>query len=96
MTGVVIGWVGHHQHTPWQISQLDPLSLAFSATAFELLTLAPALLTAGRHLSLYRVIVVVGAENSRFRPKMYTYIFWLLPSSSARTSRHRWWHGGNG
>jgi hypothetical protein len=39
------------------------------------LTLAPALLTAGIYLCLGRVIVAVGAENSRLKPKMYTYIF---------------------
>jgi hypothetical protein len=39
------------------------------------LTLAPALLTAGIYLCLGRVIVAVGAENSRLKPKMYTYVF---------------------
>jgi hypothetical protein len=39
------------------------------------LTLAPALLTAGIYLCLGRVIVAIGAENSRIKPKMYTYIF---------------------
>jgi hypothetical protein len=39
------------------------------------LTIAPALLTAGIYLCLGRVIVAVGSENSRLKPKMYTYIF---------------------
>jgi hypothetical protein len=39
------------------------------------LTLAPALLTAGIYLCLGRVIVATGAEYSRLKPKMYTYIF---------------------
>lgn len=39
------------------------------------LTLAPALLTAGIYLCLGRVIVAIGSENSRLKPKMYTYIF---------------------
>ncbi|KAJ4303028.1 hypothetical protein N0V90_001919 [Kalmusia sp. IMI 367209] len=39
------------------------------------LTIAPALLTAGIYLCLSRVIVVVGANHSRIKPKMYTYIF---------------------
>lgn len=39
------------------------------------LTLAPALLTAGIYLCLGRVIVAVGTENSRLKPKMYTYVF---------------------
>jgi hypothetical protein len=39
------------------------------------LTLAPALLTAGIYLCLGRVITVIGSENSRLKPKMYTYIF---------------------
>ncbi|KAJ4353088.1 hypothetical protein N0V95_003683 [Ascochyta clinopodiicola] len=39
------------------------------------LTIAPALLTAGIYLCLGRVIVVVGEENSRLKPKMYTYTF---------------------
>jgi hypothetical protein len=39
------------------------------------LTLAPALLTAGIYLCLGRVIVAIGSENSRLKPKMYTYVF---------------------
>ena len=39
------------------------------------LTVAPALLTAGIYLCLNRVIVALGEENSRVRPKMYMYIF---------------------
>lgn len=39
------------------------------------LTIAPALLTAGIYLCLSRLIVVVGANHSRIKPKMYTYIF---------------------
>jgi hypothetical protein len=39
------------------------------------LTIAPALLTAGIYLCLGRVIVAVGSENSRLKPKMYTYVF---------------------
>lgn len=39
------------------------------------LTIAPALLTAGIYLCLGRVITVVGSENSRLKPKWYTYIF---------------------
>ncbi|KAF2744444.1 RTA1-domain-containing protein [Sporormia fimetaria CBS 119925] len=39
------------------------------------LTIAPALLTAGIYLCLARVIVVNGAENSRLKPKLYTYVF---------------------
>lgn len=39
------------------------------------LTIAPALLTAGIYLSFGRVIVAIGAENSRLKHKMYTYIF---------------------
>lgn len=39
------------------------------------LTIAPALLTAGIYLCLGRVIVAIGSENSRLKPKMYTYIF---------------------
>ena len=39
------------------------------------LTIAPALLTGGIYVCLSRVVVVVGADYSRIRPKMYTYIF---------------------
>lgn len=39
------------------------------------LTIAPALLTAGIYLCLGRVIVAIGSENSRLKPKMYTYVF---------------------
>ncbi|KAF2446176.1 RTA1-domain-containing protein [Karstenula rhodostoma CBS 690.94] len=39
------------------------------------LTVAPALLTGGIYLCLSRVIVTVGADYSRIKPKMYTYIF---------------------
>lgn len=39
------------------------------------LTVAPALLTAGIYLCLGRVIVAIGSENSRLKPKLYTYIF---------------------
>jgi hypothetical protein len=39
------------------------------------LTIAPALLTAGIYLCLGRVITAIGSENSRLKPKMYTYIF---------------------
>jgi hypothetical protein len=39
------------------------------------LTIAPALLTAGIYLCLCRVIVAIGSENSRLKPKMYTYVF---------------------
>lgn len=39
------------------------------------LTLAPALLTAGIYLCLGRVITVVGAENSRLKPKLVSIIF---------------------
>ena len=39
------------------------------------LTIAPALLTAGIYLCLTRIVVATGAENSRIRPRMYTYIF---------------------
>lgn len=39
------------------------------------LTLAPALLTAGIYLCLGRVITVIGSENSRLKPKMYTIVF---------------------
>ncbi|KAH8725241.1 RTA1 like protein-domain-containing protein [Phaeosphaeriaceae sp. PMI808] len=39
------------------------------------LTIAPALLTAGIYLCLGRVIVAIGSENSRLKPKLYTYIF---------------------
>jgi hypothetical protein len=33
------------------------------------------LITAGIYLCLCRVIVVIGSENSRIKPKMYTYLF---------------------
>jgi hypothetical protein len=39
------------------------------------LTIAPALLTAGIYLCLGRVLVATGSENSRLKPKLYTYIF---------------------
>jgi hypothetical protein len=39
------------------------------------LTIAPALFTAGIYLCLGRVIVAIGSENSRLKPKMYTYVF---------------------
>jgi len=39
------------------------------------LTISPALLTGGVYVCLSRVIVAVGADHSRIRPKMYTYIF---------------------
>ncbi|KAF2715098.1 RTA1-domain-containing protein [Pleomassaria siparia CBS 279.74] len=39
------------------------------------LTIAPALFTAGIYLCLSRVITVVGSQNSRLKPKMYTYVF---------------------
>jgi hypothetical protein len=39
------------------------------------LTIAPALLTACIYMCLGRVIVAIGSENSRLKPKMYTYIF---------------------
>ncbi|KAL5382770.1 hypothetical protein DPSP01_006329 [Paraphaeosphaeria sporulosa] len=39
------------------------------------LTVAPALLTGGIYLCLSRLIVAVGADYSRIKPKMYTYIF---------------------
>jgi hypothetical protein len=39
------------------------------------LTIAPALLTAGIYLCLGRVITAIGSENSRLKPKMYTYVF---------------------
>ncbi|CAI6333310.1 unnamed protein product [Periconia digitata] len=39
------------------------------------LTIAPALFTGGIYLCLGRVITAIGAENSRIKPKMYTYIF---------------------
>lgn len=39
------------------------------------LTLAPALLTACIYTSLTRIIVVAGAQTSRLKPKLYTYIF---------------------
>ncbi|KAF1957466.1 RTA1-domain-containing protein [Byssothecium circinans] len=39
------------------------------------LTVAPALLTGGIYLCLGRVITAIGSENSRLRPKWYTYIF---------------------
>lgn len=39
------------------------------------LTVSPALLTGGIYVCLSRVVVAVGADYSRIRPKMYTYIF---------------------
>ncbi|KAF2638969.1 RTA1-domain-containing protein [Massarina eburnea CBS 473.64] len=39
------------------------------------LTVSPALLTGAIYLCLGRVIIAIGAENSRIRPKWYTYIF---------------------
>lgn len=39
------------------------------------LTIAPALFTAGIYLCLTRVITAIGSENSRLKPKMYTYVF---------------------
>ncbi|KAF2008814.1 RTA1-domain-containing protein [Aaosphaeria arxii CBS 175.79] len=39
------------------------------------LTISPALITAGIYLCLSRVITVVGSENSRMKPKMYTWVF---------------------
>jgi hypothetical protein len=49
--------------------------LLISSSNLIPLTLAPALLTAGIYISLGRVIVAIGAENSRLKHKMYTYIF---------------------
>ncbi|KAF2474322.1 RTA1-domain-containing protein [Lindgomyces ingoldianus] len=39
------------------------------------LTIAPAFFTAGIYLCLSRVITAIGSENSRIKPKMYTYVF---------------------
>ncbi|KAF2868427.1 RTA1 like protein-domain-containing protein [Massariosphaeria phaeospora] len=39
------------------------------------LTIAPALITAGIYLCLGRVITAIGSENSRLKPKMYSYVF---------------------
>lgn len=39
------------------------------------LTIAPALFTAGIYLCLGRVITAIGSENSRLRPRWYTYVF---------------------
>ncbi|KAF1851095.1 RTA1-domain-containing protein [Cucurbitaria berberidis CBS 394.84] len=39
------------------------------------LTISPALLTAGIYLCVGRAIVAIGSENSRLKPKMYTYVF---------------------
>ncbi|KAF2106755.1 RTA1 like protein-domain-containing protein [Lophiotrema nucula] len=65
----IIGYIGRlmlHQ---------NPFIMNNFLTNLIPLTIAPALLTAGIYLCLGRVITAIGSENSRLKPKMYTYIF---------------------
>lgn len=70
-------------HNPWSmdlflasVSLRDERKSALTSSSnIVALTISPALLTAGIYLCLSRVIAVIGASNSRLKPKMYTYVF---------------------
>ncbi|KAJ4366980.1 hypothetical protein N0V83_007510 [Neocucurbitaria cava] len=67
--GEIIGYIGRI------MLNVNPFIMNNFLVNLIPLTIAPALLTAGIYLCVGRVIVAVGSENSRLKPKMYTYIF---------------------
>lgn len=67
--GEVAGYIGR------VMLNLNPFLMNNFLVNLIPLTIAPALLTAGIYLTLGRVISAIGSENSRLKPKMYTYIF---------------------
>ncbi|KAF1837824.1 RTA1-domain-containing protein [Decorospora gaudefroyi] len=67
--GEVAGYVGRI------MLNLNPFSKDSFLVNLVPLTIAPAFLTAGIYLCVGRVIVTIGAENSRLKHKMYTYVF---------------------
>lgn len=67
--GEIVGYIGRI------MLNLNPFVMNNFLVNLIPLTLAPALLTAGIYLCLGRVIVAIGSENSRLKPKMYTYVF---------------------
>lgn len=67
--GEIVGYIGRI------LLNRNPWSMDLFLTNLVSLTISPALFTAGIYLCLSRVIVAVGADNSRLKPKMYTYVF---------------------
>ncbi|KAF1971727.1 RTA1-domain-containing protein [Bimuria novae-zelandiae CBS 107.79] len=67
--GEIVGYIGR------LMLHKNPFDMNNFLVYLVPLTIAPALLTGGIYVCLSRVIVVVGADYSRIKPKMYTYIF---------------------
>lgn len=88
LIGEVIGYVGrvgmHYNpftQTPFLTyvsdthSSLSHWTLTLNHRYIVALTIAPAFLSASIYLCLARLVVVYGEENSRFKPRTYTYVF---------------------
>ncbi|OAL51210.1 RTA1-domain-containing protein [Pyrenochaeta sp. DS3sAY3a] len=69
IVGEIVGYIGR------VMLNINPFRMNNFLLNLIPLTIAPALLTAGIYLCLGRVITAVGSENSRLKPKLYTYIF---------------------
>ncbi|KAF1942037.1 RTA1-domain-containing protein [Clathrospora elynae] len=67
--GETVGYIGR------VMLNLNPFIMNNFLVNLIPLTIAPALLTAGIYLCFGRVIVAIGAENSRIKHKLYAYIF---------------------
>ncbi|KAL5119053.1 hypothetical protein ACEQ8H_002977 [Pleosporales sp. CAS-2024a] len=67
--GEIIGYIGRI------LLYVNPFLMNNFLVNLIPLTLAPALITAGIYLCLGRVLVAIGSDNSRLKPKMYSYIF---------------------